>query len=98
MKDILSMISDLRRPRLLIRAARIGAQEYQRDPHLRRILGYGNLPRSGDALMQLLALEGDLDEMRRGGDAGYSVSRHVEVLSAMMGESRLLRSAPRPVA
>lgn len=96
MKDILSLVSDLRRPRLLIRAARIGAQEYRRDPHLHRILGYGNLPRSGEALMQLLMIEGELDEKRRGGDAGYSVSRHVEVLSAMMGEARLLRAA-RPV-
>ncbi|SDX99102.1 DUF6477 family protein [Citreimonas salinaria] len=98
MKDILSLVSDLRRPRLLIRAARIGAQEYQRDPHLHRILGYGNLPRPGEALMRLLSIEGDLDEMRHGGDAGYSVSRHVEVLSAMMGEARLLRTAPRPTS
>lgn len=98
MKDILSLVSDLRRPRLLIRAARIAAQEYQRAPHLHRILGYGNLPRSGEALMQLLMIEGELDEMRRGGDAAYSVSRHVEVLSAMMGEARLLRTPPHSVS
>jgi hypothetical protein len=93
MKDILSIVSELRRPRLLIRAARIGAQDYRRDPHLHRILGYGALPRPGAALMQLMAMEADHDERRRGGDAGYSVSRHVEILVAMMGEAKLLRAA-----
>ncbi|WP_370311319.1 DUF6477 family protein [Sagittula sp.] len=93
MKDVLGMLSDLRRPRLLIRAARIGAQEYRRVPHLRRVLGFAALPRSGVALMRLMEIEAELDERRRGGDAAYSVSRHVEVLTAMMGEARLLRSA-----
>lgn len=93
MKDILSIVSELRRPRLLIRAARIGAQEYRRDPHLHRILGYGALPRPGAALMQLMSLEAEQDERRRAGDAGYSVTRHVEILSAMMGEARVMRAA-----
>ena len=92
MKDVLSIVADLRRPRLLIRAARIGAQEYQRDPHLHRILGYGSLPRPGAALMQLVFLESELDERRRSGDAAYAVTRHVEILVAMMGEARLVRA------
>lgn len=90
MKDILGLLNDLRRPRLLIRAARIGVQDYRRDPHLHSLLGYGALPRSGPALMSLVELEADLDEMRRKDDAGYSIARHVEVLTAMMGEARLL--------
>lgn len=92
MKDILGMLGDLRRPRLLIRAARIGAEDYRRDPCLHRILGYGPLPRPGAALMQLMTMESEVDERRRTGDAGYSVSRHVELLVAMMGEARVLRS------
>lgn len=93
MKDVLSMLNDLRRPRLLIRAARIGAQDYRRAPHLNRILGFGSLPRPGAALMHLMELEAELDSRRRIEDAGYSVSRHVEVLTAMMGEARLMREA-----
>lgn len=93
MKDILGMLNDLRRPRLLIRAARIGAQDYRRDAHLHRVLGYGNLPRSGAALMRLMEIEADLDTKRRLQDAAYTVSRHVEVLTAMMGEARILREA-----
>ncbi|WGW03133.1 DUF6477 family protein [Tropicibacter oceani] len=92
MKDILGLLNDLRRPRLLIRAARIGAQDYRR-AHLHRLLGYGTLPRPGAALMKLIELETDLDDRRRSDDAGYSVSRHVELLVAMMGEARLLREA-----
>ncbi|MBO9466793.1 hypothetical protein TRP8649_02875 [Pelagimonas phthalicica] len=91
MKDILSILKDLRRPRLLIRAARIGAQDYRRDPQLHRLLGYGNLPRPGAALMRLMEIEADLNDKRTGDDSGYSVSRHVEVLVAMMGEARVLR-------
>ncbi|MBV2361132.1 hypothetical protein KUH32_15315 [Thalassococcus sp. CAU 1522] len=95
MRDILGLLAHLRRPRLLIRAARIGAVNYRRDTHLHRLLGYSSLPRSGAALMRLIEVEADLDEKRRNDDAGYSVSRHVEVLMAMMGEAQLLRNAPR---
>ncbi|SNR99893.1 DUF6477 family protein [Antarctobacter heliothermus] len=93
MKDILGLLNDLRRPRILIRAARIGAQEYRRNPHLHRLIGYGTLPRSGAALMRLMEMEADLDDKRHKDDAAYSVSRHVEVLTAMMGEARILREA-----
>ncbi|MBP0481886.1 DUF6477 family protein [Sagittula salina] len=95
MKDVLGLLEDLRRPRLLISAARIGAQEYRRSPCLRRVLGHATLPRPGQALMSLMEIEAELDERRRGQDATYAVSRHVEVLTAMMGEARLLREAAR---
>jgi len=39
MQDIMSMLNALHRPRLLIRAARAGAIEYNRDRHLQRLLG-----------------------------------------------------------
>ncbi len=93
MKDILSILNDLRRPRLLIRAAREGAQEYCRDSHLKRHLGYGALPRSGPALMKLMEIEGVLNDQRHREDAGYSLIKHVDVLIAMMGEARLLRTS-----
>ena len=51
MQDILSLLSSLRRPRLLIRAARIGADDYRREHHLWRILGIETPIRSGPALM-----------------------------------------------
>ena len=76
----------------MIRAARIGAQEYCRDRHLRRLLGYGALPRPAAALMRLIELERGQDEQRRDDDAGYSLTRHLDILIAMMGEAQLLRA------
>ena len=93
MQDILGMLNQLKRPRLLIRAARLGADGYHRDAHLQRILGYGHLPRAADALMQLMQTEADLNDQRKSGDAGYSLTRHLDVLIAMMGEARILRAS-----
>lgn len=96
MQDLHSMIGALRRPRILIRAARIGAQDYRRDRHLQRLLGYGALPRPAAALMRLIEIERLLDDQRRDDDAGYSLTRHLDVLIAMMGEVQLLRAAQPP--
>ncbi|MFT5343104.1 MAG: hypothetical protein ACI9BH_002322 [Paracoccaceae bacterium] len=95
MQDLLSMLNTLRRPSLLIRVARLGAQDYSRNRHLQRLLGYGALPRNAPALMRLIEIEGGLNEQRRNSDAGYSLSRHLDILIAMMGEAHLLR-ASRP--
>lgn len=92
MNDIMTMLKSLRRPRLLIQAARIGGETYQRDVHLPRVLGYGQKPRGGKALMHLIDIEADLNEKRRSDDPAYDIAAHVEVLSVMMGEARLLRS------
>jgi Family of unknown function (DUF6477) len=97
MQDVLSMISTLHRPRLLIRAARIGARDYRRERHLKRLLGYGALPRPASALMRLIELERGLNEQRRDGEAGYLLTRHLDVLIAMMGEVAVLRASRGPV-
>lgn len=98
MLDLLTQISDLRRPRLLIRAARIGAQTYRREARLPRLLGYGVTLRIGPTLMKLMALEADMNDKREDGDAGYSIAAHVDLLIAIMGESQLLRAQTQAVA
>ncbi|WP_101068749.1 DUF6477 family protein [Roseovarius salinarum] len=97
MKDVFSALAALRRPRLLIRAARIGALEYRRAVHLRRHLGCDALPGSGAAVVQLMEIEAEIEERRRTAAAGYSAARHIDVLIALMGEARLMQ-ATRPVA
>lgn len=92
MLDLLSQISALRHPQLLIRAARIGAQTYRRDARLPRLLGYGVTMRLGPTLLKLMALEAEMNEKRESGDAGYSIAAHVDLLTAIMGESQLLRA------
>lgn len=92
MQDVLSMLNALRRPRLLIRAARIGTRDYSRTRHLQRLMGYGALPQPGLALLRLIEMESAFEDMRQNNDAGYSLTRHLDVLIAMMGEAQLLRA------
>lgn len=89
MQDIMSMLNSLCRPRLLIRAARIGSQDYVRERHLKRVLKTDQLPRSAAALLQLLEIEHAINEQRRVEDTGYSLVRHMDVLIALLGEARL---------
>lgn len=100
MQDIHSLLATLHRPRLLMRAAHIGAQDYRRTAQLPRLLGYGVLPRHGDALMRLIEIKADLEEQRASADACYHLVRHVDILIAIVGEARGLRAAkpdPQPV-
>lgn len=90
----LNNLSSTRRPRLLIRAARIGVAAYARERDLRRLLQSLRAPTPERALDRLVEIEESYEVCRRDGDAGYSVSRHVEVLSAIMAEARALAAGP----
>ncbi|MCA0940820.1 DUF6477 family protein [Salipiger pacificus] len=97
MQDLQSLLGALRRPRLLVRAARYGAADYQRAAHLPRLLGAPCPERHGAALLRLMEMEDGLDSSRRARAASYSAARHVEVLAAIIGEARLrdaLRQKP----
>ncbi|MGY9047548.1 hypothetical protein P775_19550 [Puniceibacterium antarcticum] len=93
MTDALRMLESIRRPRLLIRTARIGMADYRRSAQLQRLLGVSHLPDNGTALRQLITIEEGLEQQRSASAAGYSLSRHIEVLVAMMGEAQLLRAS-----
>ncbi|SLN38300.1 hypothetical protein ROJ8625_01755 [Roseivivax jejudonensis] len=80
------ILRQMRRPRLLVRAARIGAADYSRDRHLRRLVGPAPVAGTRAALDRLVAVEAPLDAARRSGDAAYSPARHVAVLSAIIAE------------
>lgn len=93
MQDILSVIAAIRRPRILIRAARIGVADYRRSVHLQRHLGIAPLPNSGAALVELIEMETEMNALRQKGNAGYSAARHVDLMIAIMGEARILRAS-----
>jgi Family of unknown function (DUF6477) len=86
--DFRALLADLRRPQLLIRAARCGLTDYRRDRDLRRLLD--GQPSPDRAVRRLLSEEERLEEIRKTGEASYSVTRHIEVLIALMSEVRLL--------
>ncbi|MSU90998.1 hypothetical protein GE300_15495 [Rhodobacteraceae bacterium 2CG4] len=90
MTDLAAILGTLNRPRLLVGAARKGLGLYRRDRDLVRILPQETRPgRAGHAL---LAAEARLEETRKAGDATYSITRHIELLTALLAESTL---APR---
>lgn len=99
MQDLLTMISSLRRPGLLIRAARFGVEDYDRNRHLPRLLRATEPPRPGVAVIKLLELEASLEDRRSAKAADYSIARHLDVLIALLGEARVLKAtAPRIVS
>jgi len=96
MLDIKSLLGNLKRPRLLVRAARFGIDDYRRETDLPRTLNVHNIPRPGDALMQLVDLEEELNAQRINKDASYSIARHIDALTAIMSEARTFKETTRP--
>ncbi len=93
MTDPLIRFGALRRPRLLIRAARLGLEDYRRDRDLQRILQTNRAPATRHAVDALFREEERLEEFRNLYNASYDVGRHVEVLIALIAEVRLLTPA-----
>lgn len=93
MTDFHEILRNLRRPRLLINAARFGLADYRRDRDLRRLLGATALPSPERALHRLIDEEAHLERTRKEGAASYSLTRHLEILIAVMAEARLLPRA-----
>jgi hypothetical protein len=90
MTDFLDRLRSLRRPRLLIRAARHGALDYNRNRDLKRLMRSDPLPGPSRTVPRLMDLEAEMERTRQEGDASYSIARHVDVLIALMAEARLL--------
>lgn len=94
MQDLREIVENLRRPRLLVRAARIGVSDYDRDRDLCRLTGRSTTPGPVTAVRDLLTQEDALEEDRLDGGRAYSPARHVEVLIALMAEARSLPVTP----
>lgn len=90
MTEFTRVLEKLKRPRLLIRAAHHGISEYNRNRDLKRLLKRP-APSPETAMEQLLQQEALLEEARCTGGAEYSVTRHVEVMIAMLAEMRLIK-------
>lgn len=83
-------LARLRRPSLLIRAARHGVTDYDRDCVLPRVFDH-NVPREANSVLPaLIEAEAAIDRDRKDGLATYSIPRHIELLIALMGEARHL--------
>jgi hypothetical protein len=89
MTDCRTLLATLRRPRILMRAARFGLGDYRRDRDLRRYVDRAGSPE--ETVTSLMTVEAGLEATRVAGDAAYSVARHIEVLIAILAESQFLR-------
>lgn len=94
MHDIRANLDRLRRPPLLVRAARIGAATYDRARVLPLLLGVQPPPAPLPALRRLVEIEAGEEHDRRTRAAHYSAARHVTVLMALMAEAGSLADAP----
>lgn len=90
MTDFLHLITNLRRPRMLVRAARHGLQDYRRDRDLRRLVDPAVMHAPQRTLAGLVEEEELAEDARLRGDATYSIARHIELLIALMAEVQLL--------
>ena len=86
MTDFAALLTALRRPRILIRAARAGLSDHRRDRDQKRS------PGSERAFGALLAEEDALEAHRTSGEATYDLRRHVAVLTALLAEARRAQS------
>lgn len=89
MSSYLNRLSALTRPRILVRAARLGTADYNRERCLRRVMQGAAMPAPGQAFDHLLEHEEAMNAARCEGSAAYSAARHVEVLAALICEARL---------
>ena len=89
MTDIFTLLENLRRPKILIRAARLQSADYNRETDLRFIVRTRKTPPPHEAMAHLLDREGGLEEARVSGEAGYNPHEHIRVLGALLAEARL---------
>lgn len=93
MSNTIDLMLKMRRPALLIRAARHGMQDYNRSRDLQRLLPGRGVPAPEKAVEYLVDEERELEATRILGDASYSVLKHVRVMIALFGEAQLAKRA-----
>ena len=93
--DPLSLLKSVRRPSLLVRAAHLVLHEYNRERSLRKLLPDAECKSAGETFDRLLAHEADMNQARREGGTAYSITRHIELLAALIVEARLVRCETR---
>jgi hypothetical protein len=84
-----------RRPRMLLRTARIGLADYVRERDLKRLLRLPAAPEPGpETMAALFAMEAAQERLRTRppAEAGepWRAARHIEVLIALLAEAQLV--------
>ena len=96
MQDIQTQIRQLKRPGLLIQAARFGLDGFRRRRDLARLLPDVDHVSCGAALIELIEVEREENDARIAHSAHYALVRHIQILTAIMSEARDLEAISRP--
>ncbi|WP_112309582.1 DUF6477 family protein [Pseudogemmobacter bohemicus] len=94
MPDFRTALSEIRRPGILMRAVRFALTDYHRPTALKRFAPEEKRPEG--IVSKLFETEARIEEIRQSGASTYSICDHIEVLAALVAETRLLQ--PRPVS
>ena len=86
MSEFHSKLSTIKRPKILIKAAKIASRTYLRSRDLSGVLGYSHPTTDRSIRQQLFDLESSINQKRRLEDASYDLKTHVQVLSALLAE------------
>ena len=92
MTDLAAILTSVRRPKILIRAAHAGVSDYRRDRDLKRLLRNARPQAAQQTIAPLLAEEGRLEATRTASDKTYNMQRHVAVLTAIIAEARSIQA------
>lgn len=91
MTDLTTFLAQIRRPKLLVRAARMGLLNYRVERDLPRPVDARAKP--AERVKTLIEEEQRLEAGRQSGDGTYSIQSHVGILTALIAEARLRGSA-----
>lgn len=85
MTDLAARLALLKRPKMLVGAARRGLTHYRRDRDLPRLV-----KSAANTSSALLAREEELEATRAQRGAGYSAALHIAILTALLAEAALV--------
>lgn len=92
MTDLSNFLKQIRRPKLLVRAARMGLLHYRAERDMPALIKAKT--KAAERVQTLIAEEQRLEEGRQAGDSTYSIQSHVGILIALIAEARLRSVAP----
>lgn len=90
MTSLTMRLANLRRPSLMIRAARAGAILFDRHRDLARLGLSTYLSDPSECISVLMREEAELETARKLRSPSYELTRHIQVLIALIAEARFL--------
>ena len=88
--QLLGVLENIARPKILLTAARICMETYTRDTELKRLLGAQYASHPDQVLNRLSRQETKLEDARKCGSAAYDMRLHIQVMTALLQELHLL--------